>query len=337
MKISILTERRIACAFWMLGAAALVPTVGAQPTATTSSQAYPTKPIRLIVPFPPGGAVDAIARIVGGKMSESFSHNVVIDNRGGAGGALGSEIAAKSPADGYTTLLGSSSSISINPFLNSKLQYDPKRDFAPISLIGFVPHILLVHPSVPATSVKDFIAYAKGQAKPITFASAGIGTSHHLSGEIFKTMTGLNMIHVPYAGSGPAIVGLMGGHVQFLSLDVPAALPQVKAGKVRALGIATLKRDPLLPDLPTVSESGLPGFEVTAWYGLFAPSKTPGPAIARLSSEVARALAATDSREALAKIGVTVQAMSGEEFVKFLQREDVKWAKAVKDSGAKLE
>ena len=297
---------------------------------------YPTRPIRLIVPFPPGGAVDAIARIVGGKMSESFSHNVVVDNRGGAGGALGSEIAAKSPADGYTTLLGSSSSISINPFLNSKLQYKAS-DFAPISLIGFVPHILLVHPSVPAATVREFIAWGKTQPKPINFASAGIGTSHHLSGEIFKSMTGLNMNHVPYAGSGPAIISLMGGHVQFLSLDVPAALPQVKAGKVRALGVATLKRDPLLPDMPTVAESGLPGFEVTAWYGLFAPAKTPKHAIDRLSAEMARALAAADSREALAKIGVTVHAMSGAEFQKFLKSEEVKWAKAVKDSGAKLE
>ena len=270
-------------------------------------------------------------------MSEGFASPIVIDNRGGAGGAVGSELAAKSPPDGYTILLGSSSSISINPFLNSKLQYAPKRDFAPISLIGFVPHILLVNPSVPARTAKEFIAYAKAQPKPVNFGSAGIGTSHHLSGEIFKTMTGINMVHVPYAGSGPALVGLMGGHVEFLSLDAPAALPQIKAGKVRPLGIATLKRDPLIPDMPTVSESGLPGFEVTAWYGLFTRSGSPQQAIARLSAEAAKALAASDTREALAKIGVTVHPMSGPEFVAFLQREDVKWAKAVKDSGAKVE
>jgi tripartite-type tricarboxylate transporter receptor subunit TctC len=268
-------------------------------------------------------------------MAEGFGSTIVVDNRGGAGGAVGSEIAAKSPPDGYTLLLGSSSSISINPFLNSKLQYSPNRDFAPITLIGFVPHILLVNPSVPATNVKEFVAYAKG--KTVNFGSAGIGTSHHLSGEIFKTMTGVNMTHVPYAGSGPAIVGLMGGHVQFLSLDAPAALPQIKAGKVKALGIATLKRDPLIPDLPTVSEAGLPGFEVTAWYGLFTTSKSPQHAIARLTQASAKALAANDVREGLAKIGVTVHAMNGPEFVKFLGREDVKWAKAVKDSGAKLE
>ena len=311
-------------------AASLFPPVAA-------GQAYPHKPIRLIVPFPPGGAVDAIGRILGQKLTDSFGHNVVIDNRGGAGGAVGSELAANSAADGYTILLGSSSSISINPFLNPKLQYNPKRDFAPISLIGFVPHILLVNPAIPATNVREFVSYARTQPKPITFASAGIGTSHHLSGEIFKTMTGLNMIHVPYAGSGPALIGLMGGHVQFLSLDVPAALPQIRTGKVRALGIATLKRDPLVPDLPTVTEAGLPGFEVTAWYGVFAPSKTPPPVVAKLAAEVARALAAADTRESLAKIGVSVQAMNGAEFASFLEREDVKWAKAVRDSGARIE
>ena len=318
---------RTAC--FVLAASCLEIAVAAQPAP------YPTKSIRLIVPFPPGGAVDAIARIVGGKMAEGFGSPIVVDNRGGAGGAVGSEIAAKSPADGYTLLLGSSSSISINPFLNSKLQYEPKRDFAPITLIGFVPHILLVNPSVPATNVKEFIAYAKG--KSVNFGSAGIGTSHHLSGEIFKGMTGVNMTHVPYAGSGPAIVGLMGGHVQFLSLDAPAALPQIKAGKVKALGIATLKRDPLIPDMPTVAEAGLPGFEVTAWYGLFTTSRSPQDAIAKLTQESAKALAAPDVREGLAKIGVTVHAMNGPEFVKFLAREDVKWAKAVKDSGAKVE
>ena len=305
--------------------------------AAEPASAYPTKPIRLVVPFPPGGAVDAIARIVGGKMGENMRATVVIDNRGGAGGAVGTEIAAISPPDAYTLLLGSSSSISINPYLNSKLKYVPRRDFTGVTLIGFVPHILLVHPSVPAKNVKEFIAYAKGKTQPVNFGSAGIGTSHHLSGEIFKTMTGLNIVHVPYAGSGPALIALMGGQIEFLSLDAPAALPQIKAGKVRALGIATLKRDPLIADLPTVAEAGLQGFEVTAWYGLFTRAGSPKAAGEKLSAEAAKALAAQDTRDALAKIGVTVHPMSGQEFVQFLQREDVKWAKAVKDSGAKVE
>ena len=305
--------------------------------APAGAQTYPVKPIRLVVPFPPGGAVDAIGRIIGQKLGESWGHNVVIDNRGGAAGAIGSELVAKSPADGYTLLVGSTSTISINPALNSKLAYSPQRDFVPVSLVGYVPHILLVNASVPANNVKEFIAYAKAQGKPVTFASVGTGSPHHLAGEIFKSMTGIDMVHVPYTGSGPALIGLMGGQVQFLSLDLPPALAQLGSGKVKALGIASAKRDPLLPDVPTVAESGLPGFEISGWYGIFAPIQTPKPIVTKLSTEIDRLLATPDVRASLAKIGVNVLGGSAEQFAAYVKREDAKWSKAIRDAGVRIE
>lgn len=313
----------------MLAVAVLSPLAGAQ--------SYPAKPIRLIVPFPPGGAVDAIGRIVGRELGKSFGRNVIIDNRGGASGAIASELAARAPADGYTLLVGSTSTISINPALRSTLAYNPKRDFVPVSVVGFVPHVLLVNPSVPAANVTEFIAWAKLQKKPVTYASVGAGSPHHLAGEIFKRMAGIDMVHVPYTGSGPALIGLMGGHVEFLSLDMPAALPQLGSGKVKALGIASSKRDPLVPDLPTVAESGLPGFEIYGWYGIFAPIKTPKSIVAKLSAEIARLLATPETRGFLAKIGVTVLGGSAEEAAAFIKREDAKWANAIRDSGTKVE
>ena len=300
-------------------------------------QSYPYKPIRLVVPFPPGGAVDAIGRIIGQKLGETWGQNVVIDNRGGAAGAIGSELVARSVPDGYTLLVGSTSTISINPALNTKLAYSPQRDFVPVSLVGFVPHILLVNASVPASNIKDFIAFAKAQSKPVTFASVGTGSPHHLAGEIFKRMAGVEMVHVPYTGSGPALIGLMSGQVQFLSLDLPAALPQLGSGKVKALGMASARRDPLLPDVPTVAESGLPQFEISGWYGIFAPARTPKDIVAKLSAEIGRQLALPDTRASLAKIGVNVLGGTAEEFAAYIKQEDAKWSKAIKDSGTHLE
>ena len=329
MKTSLSIPCKAAWVLSILAVAALSPLAGAQ--------SYPSKPIRLIVPFPPGGAVDAIGRIIGQGLGKSFGHNVVIDNRGGAAGAIGSEIAARAPADGYTLLVGSTSTISVNPALNPKLVYNPQRDFVPVSLVGFVPHVLLVNPSVPAATVTDFVAFVKAQQKPVTYASVGVGSPHHLAGEIFKGMTGIDMVHVPYTGSGPAIIGLMGGQVHFLSLDMPAALPQLGTGRVKALGIAASKRDPLVPDLPTVAESGLPGFEISGWYGIFAPIKTPKDIVAKLSAEIARQLATSEMRGSLAKIGVNVLGGSPAEVAAYIRREDAKWTKAIRDSGTKIE
>ena len=314
-----------------------VHAASAPATSTRSGQAYPTKPIRLVIPFPPGGAVDAIGRIVGQRLTESLGQSVVFDNRGGAAGAIGSELAARAVPDGYTLLVGSTSTISINPALRPSLPYRPERDFTPISIVGYVPHILVVSSAVPVSSVKEFIAYAKSQKKPVTYASVGIGSPHHLAGEIFKGMAGIDMVHVPYTGSGPALIGIMGGQVQFLSVDMPAVMPQIGGGKLKPIAIAAAKRDPLLPDLPTVSESGLPGFEITGWYGIFAPSKTPNEIVAKLSSEIGRILATPDARAALGKIGVTVLGGTPADGVAFVKRENAKWSKAIKDSGTKVE
>ncbi|HEX2828576.1 MAG TPA: tripartite tricarboxylate transporter substrate binding protein [Burkholderiales bacterium] len=306
-------------------------------SALAQTGAYPSKPIRMVVPFPPGGAVDAIGRIVGQKLSDDFGRPVVIDNRGGAAGAVGSELAAHAAPDGYTLLVGSTSTISINPALNSKLNYSPHRDFVPVSVVGYVPHVLVVSVGVPASTVKDFIAYAKSQKQGLNYGSVGTGSPHHLAGEIFKGMAGVNMTHVPYTGSGPALIGVMGGQVQFLSVDLPAVVGQLGSGKLKALGLAAAKRDPLLPDLPTVSESGLPGFEISGWYGIFAPSKTPGAIVHKLSAQIEKMLKAQDVRASLAKIGVNVLGGSEKDAAAYIKREDAKWSKAIRDSGTKIE
>jgi tripartite-type tricarboxylate transporter receptor subunit TctC len=314
--------------------ATIAPAAAAQ---TQPAASYPTKPIRMVVPFPPGGAVDAIGRIVGQKLSDTFGKPVVIDNRGGAAGAVGSELAAHASPDGYTLLVGSTSTISINPALNSKLNYNPHRDFVPVSVVGYVPHVLVVSTAVPANNVKEFIAYAKSQKSGVNYGSVGTGSPHHLAGEIFKGMAGVNMTHVPYTGSGPALIGVMGGQVQFLSVDLPAVIGLLNSGKLKALGIAAAKRDPLLPDLPTVSESGLPGFEISGWYGIFAPAKTPPEIVAKLSNEIERMLKLPDVRASLAKIGVTVLGGSAKDAAAYVKREDAKWSKAIRDSGTKIE
>ena len=330
LKASLSSAVKSACLLAIALAAAGLP-----PPA--DAQSYPARPIRLVVPFPPGGATDAIGRIIGRELAKSWGQNVVVDNRAGASGAIGSEIVAQAPANGYTLLLGSTSTISINPALNHKLNYNPQRDFVPVNVVGYVPHVLLVHPSVPVRDVKSFIAYAKSQSKPLTYASVGTGSPHHLAGEIFKAMTGVEMVHVPYKGSGPALNALMGGEVQFLSLDMPAALPQLASGRVRALGIAAAKRDPLVPELPTVSESGLAGFEIYGWYGIFAPIRTPGQIVTKLSAEIARLLTTRETRASLAKIGVSVFGGSSKEAAAFIKREDAKWRKAIRDSGTKID
>jgi tripartite-type tricarboxylate transporter receptor subunit TctC len=322
--------------FWRLLASIALATLAASAIAQPD-RTYPSKPIRLIVPFPPGGAVDAIGRIVGHKLGEDLAQNVVIDNRGGAAGAIGSELALRAVADGYTLLVGSTTTISINPALNAKLAYRPQRDFTPISVVGFVPHVLVVSTAVPASGVKDFISYAKAQKKPLTYASVGTGSPHHLAGEIFKGMAGVDMVHVPYTGSGPALIGIMGGQVQFMSVDLPAVVGQLGSGKLKALGIAAAKRDALLPDLPTVSESGLPGFEISGWYGIFAPAKTPKAIVTKLSNEISALLKTADVRASLAKIGVNVLGGSAQDAAAYIQQEDVKWTKAIRDSGTKID
>lgn len=302
-----------------------------------AAQTYPNREIHLVVPFPPGGAVDILARAIGQKIGESLGRSVVIDNRAGAGGAVGSAYAAKAPADGYTLLMGSTSSISINPALNAKLPYQPQRDFTPISLVAYVPHLLAISPSVPARNVPEFIQYAKAQPKPPAFASAGPGSPHHLAGEIFKSSTGIDLLHVPYKGTGPGLVELMSGEVQLMSVEMVAALPHIQAGKLKVLGIAAPKRSPLAPEIPTIAEAGLPGFEITSWYGVFAPAGTPPEIVTLLSQTINTALQSPEMKESLAKMGATPGGGTAQEFAAHVRREDQKWSSAAKKANVRLD
>jgi tripartite-type tricarboxylate transporter receptor subunit TctC len=298
---------------------------------------YPNRPLRLIVPFPPGGAVDILGRAVSMNARETLGQNIVVDNRPGFGGAVGSEVAARATPDGYTLLMGSTSTISINPALVSKLAYDPIRDFVPITLVAFVPHLLASSTSIPAANLKEFIAHVKARPGQVAYGSAGNGTPHHIAMEMFKQMSGLDMLHVPYKGTAPALIDLLSGRVGVMSAEVLALLPQVRAGKLRALGMATSTRNQVAPDIPTVSEAGLPGFEVTGWYGLLAPAGVPKDITNRIARDVAKTLGSSDMRQRLADLGATPVGNTPDEFAVFIKREGAKWAKAVKDSGARVD
>lgn len=298
---------------------------------------YPNRPLRIIVPFPPGGAVDVLARAVGLNARESLGQNIVIDNRPGFGGAVGSEVAAKATADGYTLLMGSTSTISINPTLVAKLPYDPVRDFVPITQVAFVPHLLASSAAVPATTLKEFMAYVKARPGKVAYGSAGTGTPHHIALEMFKQMTGLDMLHVPYKGTSPALVDLLSGQISCMSAEILAVLPHVRAGRLRALGIATAARNQVAPDIPTISEAGLPGFEVTSWYGILAPTGTPPEITRRLAGDIAKSLATPDMRQRFSDMGATPVGSTPEQFAAFIKREGTKWAKAIKDSGARVD
>ncbi|MEJ7670844.1 MAG: tripartite tricarboxylate transporter substrate binding protein [Casimicrobiaceae bacterium] len=313
-----------------LAALSATPFAGAQAT-------YPTKPIRIVVPFPAGGTTDILARAVAQRLSETLGQPAVVDNRPGAGGNIGAELVAKAPADGHTLLMGTVGTHAINASLYSKMPYDHVRDFAPIILVAGVPNVLVVHPSVPVGSVKELIAYAKANPGKLNFASSGSGTSIHLAGELFKTMAGVQMAHVPYKGSAPAVTDLLGGQVQLMFDNLPSALPHIKAGKLKALAVTSATRAAALPDVPTIAESGLAGFDATSWFGLLAPAGTPQPIIARLNNEVAKWLASTEAKEKMAGLGANTAGHSTDEFVRHIAAETSKWAKVVTESGAKVD
>jgi tripartite-type tricarboxylate transporter receptor subunit TctC len=301
------------------------------------AQAYPSKPIRMVVPFPAGGTTDILARAAGQKMSEAWGQPVVVDNRPGAGGNIGSDAVAKSPNDGYTLLMGTVGTHAINASLYAKMPYDHVKDFAPVVLVAGVPNVLVVHPSVPANSVQQLIAYGKANPGKLNFASSGSGTSIHLSGELFKTMTGVQMTHVPYKGSAPAVSDLLGGQVQLMFDNLPSALPHIKAGKLKALGVTSRTRAASLPDVPTIHEAGVPGFDATSWFGLLAPAGTPRDVVTKVNAEVAKWLASPDGKEKLAAAGANAAGGTPEDFAKHIAAETTKWAKVVKDSGAKVD
>ena len=314
--------------------ALLVLSLAAFPVA---AQAWPAKPIRYIVPFPPGGATDIIARAVAGEISKTLGQQVVIDNRGGAGGNIGTDIVAKAAPDGYTILMGTVGTHGINVSLYSKLPYDAVRDFAPVTLVATVPNVLVVHPSVPVKSVKELIAYAKANPGKLNFASSGNGTSIHLSGELFKTMTGVSMVHIPYKGSAPALADLLGGQADLMFDNLPPSLPHIKSGRLHALAVTTARRSAVMPDLPTMAEAGVPGYESGSWFGVLAPAGTPKDIVNRLNAEIVKALAVPEIRERLQAQGAEPVGNTPEQFAAFIRSEITKWAKVVKDSGAKID
>jgi tripartite-type tricarboxylate transporter receptor subunit TctC len=301
--------------------------------ATAQAQSWPAKPIRLIVPFPPGGGNDTIARAVGTELAKPLGQQIVIDNRAGAGGTIGADLAAHSPPDGYTLFLAGVASHGINPVLNPKLPYDPVRDFAPVSLLASAPLIVVVHPSLPVKSIKDLIALAKARPGALNFASNGSGGSSHMAGEMFNAMAGVKIVHVPYRGLAPALTDLLSGQVQIMFSSAVAMLPQVKAGKLRGLASTGAKRPPAIPDLPTVAEAGLPGYETGSWYGIVAPAGTSPEIVNRLSTELQKivrqpAIQERFNAEAANPIGSTPQ-----EFAAHIQREKERWTKVVKATG----
>jgi tripartite-type tricarboxylate transporter receptor subunit TctC len=305
--------------------------------AYASAQTYPSKAIRLVVPFPPGGTTDILAREVGQRLTEVFGQPVVIDNRPGAAGNIGSDIVAKSAPDGYTLLLCTVSSHAINPGLYSKLPYDHIKDFAPVILVARVPNVLVVNPDVPVNTVADLVKLAKERPGQINFASSGSGTSIHLSGELFKTMAGVDMVHVPYKGSAPALTDLIGGQVQIMFDNLPSSLPQIKAGKLRAIAVTSAQRAPALPNVPTIAESGLPGFEATSWFGVLAPAGTPPAIITRLNAEIDKWLQSPEAKEKLLAQGAAAAGGTPEQFATYIRSETEKWAKVIKASGAKVD
>ena len=303
-----------------------------------SAQSYPSKPIRLIVPYPPGGPLDIMARAIGQKLTEAWSQPVVVDNRAGAGGNIGADLVAKSTADGYTLLMGAVATHAINPTLYAKLPYDPVKDFAPVALVAQVPNILVVNPSVPARSVRELIDLVRARPGYLNFGSGSTGSTGHLAGELFNTMAGVKMVHIPYKGGAPAMADLLAGQVQLMFDNLANALPQVKAGRLRALAVTTLARSPAMPELPTIAESGLPGFDLTTWFGVMAPARTPPEIVVKLNAEIVRALNAKDMRERLEKMGAEPPPNNTpERFAAFIGSEAAKYAKVVRDSGAKVE
>jgi tripartite-type tricarboxylate transporter receptor subunit TctC len=301
-----------------------------------ASEAYPNKPVRMIVAVPPGGPADTLARLIGPRLSETLGQTVVIDNRPGANGIIAYEMAARAAPDGYTFVLVAAG-VAINPSLYREVRYDPIGDFAPITHGITVPNILVVHPGVPAQSVKELVALANAQRGRFTFASAGNGTSGHLALELFRLSAGIDVIHIPYKGGGPALAELLGGQVQALFSIALAATPQVKAGKLRALGITSSRRSPVAPELVTIAEAGFPGFEVVGWFGWLAPARTPRAIVSRLNADIVNVLNAPDVRERLLSQSSEPVGNSPEAFAAFIKSEHEKWARVVKQAGIRLE
>jgi len=301
------------------------------------AQGYPSKPIRFVVPYPPAGPLDTVARLVGQQVSESVKQPVIVENKPGAGGNIGADLVAKSPPDGYTLLMGAVATHAINPTLYASIPYDAQKDFIPVTQIASTPNVLVVNPRLPVTNVHEFIAYAKAHPGALNFGSGSTGSAGHLAGELFKSLAGVEMTHVPYKGAAPAMNDLIGGQIQLMFDNLASSLGQIKAGKVRALAVTTATRTELAPGLPTIAESGLPGFDINTWFGLFVPAGTPPAIVQRLHDEFAKALAAPEVRARMLALGAEPVGSTPEQFAQYIRSEAVKYAKLVKASGAKVD
>ena len=319
---------------WLLAAAAAL--LAAPAAFAQGAAGYPNKPLRIVVTFTTGGAPDILARLIGDRLTADWGQPVVVDNKPGAGGNTGADFVAKSPGDGYTLVLGTVGTHSINGALYAKMPYDMVKDFAPVTLLATTPNLLVINNDVPAKTLAEFIALGKKEGK-MTFASAGSGTSIHVSGELFKTMTGIDMTHIPYKGRATAIPDLLGGRVTMMFDNMPSSLPLVKEGKLRALGVTSAQRSPAAPDIPTIAEQGLPGFDAVSWFAMFAPAGTPKPIVDKLQVEVKKIIQSPEVGKKLAEIGLDVVGSTSEELAAYQRAEIAKWAKVVKDSGAKVE
>ena len=301
-----------------------------------AADTYPNKPIHIVVTFTSGGAPDILARLIGERLSAAWGQSVIVDNKPGAGGNIGADFVAKSAPDGYNLVLGTVGTHSINGSLYQNMPYDMVKDFAPVSLLASTPNMLVVNNDVPAKNLKEFIALGKKDGK-MTFASSGSGTSIHVSGELFKTMTGVDMMHIPYKGRASAIPDLLGGRVTMMFDNMPSSLPLVREGKLRALGVTSAKRSPAAPDIPTLAEAGLPGFEAVSWFAMFAPANTPAPVVAKLQAEISKILKAPEISKRLLDLGLEPSGSTQAELAAYQKNEIAKWSKVVKDSGAKVE
>jgi len=305
--------------------------------ANAAAQEYPVKAIRFIAPNLPGGPTDILARLIGQKLAESFGQPVVIENRAGAGGNIGTEAAAKSPPDGYTLVTGNNATFGANVSLYKNLGFDPIKDFAPLVLVATQPNILVVHPSLPVTSVRQLIVLAKARPGELNYAGSGMGAVAHLAAELFKSMAGVNIVHIPYKSAAPALIDVIAGQNQLMFATSLSVQPHIKSGKLRALAVTTAKRSRLMPELPTIAEAGVPGFEAMTWHGVLTTGGTPPAIVNKLSAEINRILQLPDVRERLGSLGAEIVGGTPKEFAAHIQREIPKWAKVIKDAGVRLE
>jgi tripartite-type tricarboxylate transporter receptor subunit TctC len=301
------------------------------------AQSYPAKPIRLIIPFPPGGSTDILGRSLAQKLSEAWGQQVIVDNRGGAGGTIGADLAAKAPADGYTLLMGHIGTLAVNVALYPKLSYDPVKDFMPVSLVALVPNVLVVHPSLPAKTVAELVAYARANPGKLNYSSGGNGSAAHLAVEYFKLQTKTDIVHVPYKGTGPSVTDLIAGQVSMTMTGAPAVMPHVQSGRIRALGVSSPQRIPALAQIPTVAESGVPGFDATQWYGVVAPAGTPREIVTKLNAEIRKIMQSKEMLERLNTEGAISAAGTPEQFDAYIKSEIARWGTVVRAAGMKAD